>query len=52
MEKIELKEMPSKELLERFLGGVAGGVVEVTFDTQEGVFIDHVRSVDTDTSPE
>lgn len=52
MDRVELREMPSKEMLERFLAGMTGSVVEVTFNPIEGVFQDHVRPIDTDTSSE
>lgn len=38
MEKVEIKQMPSKEMLEAFVGGVIGGENCVIFNTAEGVF--------------
>lgn len=38
--KVEIKEMPSKETLEKFIGGLLGGENCVIFDTERGVFID------------
>lgn len=37
----EIREMPTQEVLQRFLAGVMGSEVTVTFNPQEGVFEDH-----------
>lgn len=37
---VEIKEMPTKEMLEKFMGGLLGGQTCVIFDTKKGVFID------------
>lgn len=38
----EITQMPTKEVLERFLAGMLGGEATVTFNAEEGVFEDHV----------
>lgn len=38
----QLKEMPSKDVLERFLIGLGGGPITVVFDMEKGVFIDYL----------
>lgn len=53
MEKIEIKEMPNKELLERFMSQIVlGQAVGVYFDSEKGAFIDHgIRPINPDTKP-
>lgn len=49
MEKIEIAEMPTKDVLEAFMSQlVLGQEVQVYFDCEKGEFID-VRSQHTDT---
>lgn len=38
MEKVTITEMPSQELLERFLGGLVGQEVTVRFNTEDSKF--------------
>lgn len=38
----EISKMPTKDVLERFIGAMClGKEVTVTFNPQEGVFVDH-----------
>lgn len=37
--KVELTEMPTKEMLEIFLSGVAGGEVYVYYDIEKGKLV-------------
>lgn len=40
--KTKIKEMPSKETLERFLDGMQGRV-SVYFDSEKGIFVDYEK---------
>ena len=53
-ERIEIKEMPDKHMLERFLEGMTG-IVTVYFDIEQGKFVEKIpedggETINTNTS--